>query len=70
MPEDLNNDPAARARAAELRARLKKAGLTQAEFGRRAGLGRAVVWRLAKGGRRSVDHERKIDSILGPPEGN
>ena len=67
MPEDYEG-PEARARATDLRARLKEAGLTQAEFGRRAGLGRAVVWRLAKGGKRNAEHERKIDAVLGPRE--
>jgi transcriptional regulator with XRE-family HTH domain len=65
---DVEQNPDASNRAAEFRARLKNAGLTQAEFGRRAGLGRAVVWRLAKGGKRSAEQQRKIDSILGPAD--
>lgn len=61
----LRDDPLAQRRATELRARVAKAGMTLAEFGRRAGFGRSVVWRLAKGGRPSAVAQQKIDAVLG-----
>lgn len=64
MPRLEPTDRAAQVRAQELRARIKEAGLTLAEFGRRAGFGRGVVWRLARGGVPSREQQARINSTL------
>ena len=51
-------------RATVLRLRIKQAGLTIAEFQRRSGLTRNVVYALAKGKKPSVDQERRINETL------
>ena len=48
----LNED--SQKRAADLRRQIAAAGWTLAEFGRRSGLSRNVVYRLAKGGKPST----------------
>ena len=53
------------ARAEALRQRIAAAGLTLAEFGRRAGLTRNVVYRLAKGQEPSKDQQAAIERALG-----
>jgi predicted transcriptional regulator len=51
-------------RAAALRERIKKAGLTIAEFRRRAGLSRNVAYAISKGREPTADEQRRIDSAL------
>lgn len=51
-------------RAAVLRERIKKAGLTIAEFRRRAGLSRNVTYAISKGRKPTADEQRRIDSAL------
>jgi len=52
-------------RAAELRKRIADDGLTLAGFGRKAGLSRNVVYRLAKGGKPTPEQDKKIAGTLG-----
>lgn len=56
---------AARERAAKLRARISTAGLTIAQFQRKSGLSRNVVYCLAKGQKPKPDQQAKIDGVLG-----
>lgn len=51
-------------RAAALRDRIKKAGLTIAEFRRRAGLSRNVAYAISKGRPPTPEEQRRIDSAL------
>lgn len=52
------------ARAAALRERIKKAGLTIAEFRRRAGLSRNVAYAISKGRELSPEEQHRIDQAL------
>lgn len=70
--KDMNVEPNSRtksgnyeqSRATALRLRIKQAGLTIAEFQRRSGLTRNVVYALAKGKRPSAEQEKRIDETL------
>jgi hypothetical protein len=52
------------ARAAQLRQKLKAAGLTIAEFRRRAGLSRNVAYALSKGRIPTADEQQRIDRVI------
>lgn len=58
------DDPAAAKRAADLRRRIAAAGLTIAEFRRRSGLSRNVVYALSKGREIKPDESERIDRVL------
>jgi transcriptional regulator with XRE-family HTH domain len=51
-------------RALNLRGRIKAAGLSLAEFQRRSGLSRNVVYNLARGQKPNVEQELKIETAL------
>ncbi|MBC5810503.1 MAG: helix-turn-helix transcriptional regulator [Candidatus Eremiobacteraeota bacterium] len=51
-------------RKTELRSRLAAAGLTLAEFQRRSGLSRNVVYNLARGQQPKPDHVSKIEEAF------
>lgn len=55
-----------KSRAERFRARVAAKGMTLAEFARRAGLTRNVLWGLSQGRPPKPDVAKKIDSILGP----
>jgi hypothetical protein len=58
------DDPGITARAADLRRRIKAAGLTIAEFRRRSGLTRNVVYALSKGRAIRPEERTRIDAVL------
>jgi hypothetical protein len=58
-------DDEARQRAAALRARISAAGVTIAQFQRKSGLSRNVVYCLAKGQMPKPDQQAKVDAALG-----
>jgi len=53
-------------RAKRLRARIAAKGLTLAEFARRAGLTRNVMYGLGKGRAPKPAEQTRIDEVLGP----
>jgi hypothetical protein len=57
-------DDGAAQRAVDLRRRIKAAGITIAEFRRRSGLSRNVVYALSKGRAIKPEEQRQIDSVL------
>jgi transcriptional regulator with XRE-family HTH domain len=62
---DLNiKDPVKAARAADLRRRIKAAGLTIAEFMRRSGLSRNIVYALSKGREATPGETERINRVL------
>jgi hypothetical protein len=65
VPASLKSDSDAQVRRAALRARLADLGLTVAEFRRRTGLTRNVVYRLSKGGKPTPDQAGKMKGVLG-----
>jgi predicted transcriptional regulator len=58
-------DEESAARASALRKRLAERGLTIAEFRRRSGLTRNVVYALSKGKKPSDEQQSKISIVLG-----
>jgi len=65
----MNAEDEAKMREVALRKRLSELGLSLAEFRRRAGLSRNVVYRLSKGGKPSPDQAAKMEPILRTREG-
>ncbi|MDP9024951.1 MAG: helix-turn-helix transcriptional regulator [Candidatus Eremiobacteraeota bacterium] len=63
MPVSVKSDVDAQVRAVMLRARLAELGLTLAEFGRRSGLSRNVVYRLSKGGKPTPEQVAAMKSM-------
>ena len=52
------------ARALEFRRRLREAGISIAEFARRSGLTRNVVYRLSKGQHPKSEQHERIERVL------
>ncbi len=62
-------DAAAAVRARRLRERIAAKGLTLAEFARRAGFTRNIMYGLAKGRAPKSAEATTIDSVLGRDQG-
>jgi hypothetical protein len=60
------SDPAKATRATKLRERIRAAGLTIADFRRKTGLSRNVVYGLTKGRQPKPDEAKIIDDALHP----
>jgi transcriptional regulator with XRE-family HTH domain len=52
-------------RATEFRRRLAAAGLTLAEFSRKSGVTRNIVYRLTRGQKPKASDQEKIEAVLG-----
>lgn len=60
----MSDDVQSREREMAFRKRLAELGLTLAEFRRRSGLTRNIVYRLSKGGKPSMEQAAKMDAVL------